>query len=170
MVSPPMSVSDHPIARRVASEADLAFDLLLVAFFGGQLVMSFQYRPNNRLFPLIIDVIALAFLGYLLLNRLDAVRGLLDRIEWLAPDDQSMVGSDEREPLDVERTAVMFGWALAYLVLIIILDYLLVTIAFMALFFRRYVFDSWRRSVGLSLAIAVPIWLLIVFVLRGVGM
>lgn len=160
---------DRSIVRRVLTvtpeRLDILFTSALLLFMIALVVMSFDYRPNARIVPLVIAVPTTIILGVVLLMLLservyNVVNG--DTESSLLGVDDEQFGGAEKDELDPEealyrqrkRQVIAFGSVLSLLVLVFLVGYLVAIPIFLIVLYRWWAEQSWL----VTLVTTVIVW------------
>jgi hypothetical protein len=136
--------------------------LVLLAFFVGIFVMSFDYGPRARLVPLPIAALGIALvLAQLVWQNVRSLDELqVDMLEFISGEQappQAGLGSEdnstkERPPGGINREAAAFGIVAVLLALCFVLGPLIGVFAFMAGYFALSRLSSWPMAIVFAFA------------------
>lgn len=134
---------------------DRLFTGLLLVFFGVLIVLTPQYDPGTRLFPLVIGVPSLLLVGILLLalvsSRVSAVLSRFTAADMFGFEEQFSDETGDRSAEDTllarrKRLLSISLWMFFLFALVLLVGFLPATVVFLLGFYLLYTDCGWKRS------------------------
>lgn len=142
------------VRRLRASVVDLAFVCTMLVFVATIAVLSFQYPPDARVFPLLVSIITLPLIGILLLWNVERVSTVNVLPARLRPEDKQSPPSEERLQSRLDTIRVI-GWIVLVFGSTYLVGMELSLFLFLLAFYRYEVGLGWLRVGTLSIFIWV---------------
>ena len=149
---------DRPLDR-VGAYAEVSFTLLLATFFCLLLALTPRYDLQSQVYPLLVGIPGLALTSLLFLSQV-GVRPAVTIVDRVSVATVSIASEDDSGERDQRAMYTMVFWVFFLFVLVVVLGFLVGSLFFLVLFYRFQAHNDWRRAIGYSAAI----WLPVVFV------